>query len=362
MESILCETGITQRHSGPVSRGREHAPGTRSADGGDVGALGRSLHSGGPDFNCALAPGGYAWWYIDALSDDGLHGITLIVFLGSVFSPYYAWARRNSSADPLNHCAFNIALYGSTEARWAMTERGRAAVRRDAHSLTIGPSSIRWSGETLQIDVDEVCVPLPRRIRGSIRLTPAALGERRFLLDERGRHSWTPYAPCGRIEVDLGLPEISWRGQGYWDSNCGSEPLESRFESWTWSRASLPDRTIVLYDLKERAAPPRSLALAFDLQGGAREIELPPTISLRTSRWRVPRETRADAGHAVRVRTTFEDAPFYSRSLLDTHLMGQPVVAIHESLALDRFRSKWVQCLLPFRMPRNTRPTPMNRP
>jgi carotenoid 1,2-hydratase len=47
-----------------------------------------------------------------------------------------------------------------------------------------------------------------------------------------------------------------------------------------------------------------------------------------------------------------EDAPFYSRSLLATHLAGSPGPAIHESLDLDRFRSRWVQCLLPFRMPR----------
>ena len=31
--------------------------------------------------------GGYVWWYVDALSDNGDNGITLIAFLGSVFSP-----------------------------------------------------------------------------------------------------------------------------------------------------------------------------------------------------------------------------------------------------------------------------------
>jgi carotenoid 1,2-hydratase len=38
-----------------------------------------------------------------------------------------------------------------------------------------------------------------------------------------------------------------------------------------------------------------------------------------------------------------------------SQLLGQPVVAMHESLSLDRFRSRWVQMLLPFRMPRWTR-------
>ena len=48
-----------------------------------------------------VAPGGYAWWYVDALSDDGRHGLTIIAFIGSVFSPYYAWAAARH-ADPLD--------------------------------------------------------------------------------------------------------------------------------------------------------------------------------------------------------------------------------------------------------------------
>jgi carotenoid 1,2-hydratase len=51
---------------------------------------------------------------------------------------------------------------------------------------------------------------------------------------------------------------------------------------------------------------------------------------------------------------TAEDAPFYARSLLDSKLLGEPVSAVHESLSLDRFNARWVQLLLPFRMPRST--------
>jgi carotenoid 1,2-hydratase len=32
--------------------------------------------------------------------------------------------------------------------------------------------------------------------------------------------------------------------------------------------------------------------------------------------------------------------------------LGAVAPAIHESLDLNRFRARWVQCLLPFRMPR----------
>ncbi|MFD0938632.1 carotenoid 1,2-hydratase, partial [Methylobacterium trifolii] len=73
---------------------------------------------------------------------------------------------------------------------------------------------------------------------------------------------------------------------------------------------------------------------------------LPPTRL-----WRMPRETRSDDGRAAVLRT-FEDTPFYSRSLLAATLDGQPVRAVHESLSLDRFRNPLVRLMLPFRMPR----------
>ena len=47
-----------------------------------------------PRFDRPVPPNGYLWWYLDALSDDGRHGFTIIAFVGSVFSPYYAAARR----------------------------------------------------------------------------------------------------------------------------------------------------------------------------------------------------------------------------------------------------------------------------
>jgi carotenoid 1,2-hydratase len=311
-------------------------------------------------FDEPVANGGYAWWYIDALSADGQHGLTLIAFIGSVFSPYYAWARRRaagsgpaaSGADPLNHCALNVALYGRRTARWSMTERRKAEVHCEASNLTLGPSTLEWSADGMSICVDEVCAPLPRRIRGTIHVKPTALGTRSFRLDAAGRHHWTPFAPRAHIEVTLKEPALSWTGIAYLDSNTGCEPLEDAFRYWTWSRAALLDETVVLYDVEERKAPARAMALRFDAHAQVTALPPPPLVRLPVTRWRVHRETRADTGHGVRLVETLEDAPFYSRSLLATHLAGSPGPAVHESLDLDRFSSRWVQCLLPFRMPR----------
>jgi carotenoid 1,2-hydratase len=319
------------------------------------------MHRQGPRFDVALPSGGYAWWYIDALSDDGSQGLTLIAFIGSVFSPYYAWARRRGQPDPANHCAFNVALYGRRDSRWTMTERGSARLQREATALGIGPSVMRWTGDALEIEIDERGAPLPRPVRGTIRLHPSALTERSFPLDHRGRHHWTPYAPCARVEVELSRPALRWSGPGYFDSNIGLEPLEHTFTEWTWSRASVAGSTVVLYDVGSRdpahrpSDASRSLALSFAANGAATQIAAPPPVRLPTTGWRVPRWTRADEGTEVRVVDTLEDAPFYSRTLLDTCLLGRRRPAFHESLDLDRFRSPWVQCLLPFRMPRLAR-------
>jgi len=81
----------------------------------------------------------------------------MIAFVGSVFSPYYAWAqRRSKSVDPENHCAINLAIYSPGNKRWTMTERSAASISRNQTDFVIGPSSLRWHGDHLRVDIYEV--------------------------------------------------------------------------------------------------------------------------------------------------------------------------------------------------------------
>jgi len=233
-----------------------------------------------------------------------------------------------------------------------MTERARAHVHRTPSTLAIGPSAWSWDGDGLVLRIDETTVPLPSRIRGTVRVRPAALSGRVFTLDGRGDHRWWPIAPCARVEVALERPALRWSGAGYLDANAGDAPLEHGFVRWDWSRASLDGRTVVLYDVRRRDGEDLALALAFDARGGVRPIEAPARVHLPATRWRIERATRADHDHPASVLETLEDTPFYARSVLGTRLLGAPATAVHESLDLDRFRAGWVQLLLPFRMPR----------
>ncbi|MDZ4691540.1 hydratase [Terricaulis sp.] len=296
-----------------------------------------------------VPPGGYSWWYIDALSDDKQHGLTIIAFIGSVFSPYYAWSGWR---DPENYCAMNVALYRAGRDRWTMTERGRGDLSRSHSSIAIGPSSMHWDGDALKLEIDEWTAPLPSRVRGTVTLRPEAINTQSFALDAGERHHWRPIAPRARVDVRFDGGALDWSGDAYFDSNWGEEPLERGFRSWHWSRAHTHNGTQIYYDVTPRSGADRSLALHFDQAGSATEIDPPQHAQLPNTFWRVPRATRGPAGAAPRLVRTLEDAPFYARSQLIGEINGAPADIMHESLSLDRFRMPIVRAMLPFRMPR----------
>jgi len=348
MDGFLSTSGVENTTPGPVYGGRQRTSGAGASDGRAVRRAGRNERDGGLRFDVLVPPGGYCWWYTDALSDDGRYGLTIIAFLGSVFSPYYAWAGYR---DPFNHCAINVALYGPGVSRWSMTERGRRDLHWEPHILGIGPSALTWDGNSLKIDIDEIAVPFPRRLRGTVIVEPTGINPDEFLLEEKGHHIWRPIGPSSRVQVAFDKPGISWKGHGYLDMNRGDEPLAKGFSSWTWSRAKLDRGAAILYDAERRREDPLALALRFDNSGRYEKFEPPQRTHLPRTLWQVKRETRAENGES-RVIRTLEDTPFYSRTEITSKLFGENVPTVHESLSMDRFQNPVVRMMLPFRMPR----------
>ncbi|MEL7311016.1 MAG: carotenoid 1,2-hydratase [Pseudomonadota bacterium] len=304
-------------------------------------------------FDGQVAHDGYRWWYCDVVSDDHQYCLVVIGFIGSVFSPYYAAARRRQKTDPREHCSINAILYGPRSKAWAMTERGARHLTIDQQGLAVGPSSMRWDGGTLVLRIDERCNPWPSRWQGKISLTPQIMTPRPFSLHSNGHHSWWPYAPVAEAVVDLESPRVSFSGSGYIDTNFGSEPLESAFRGWHWTRreaAPSDGRTpAITYHTIERDGQERDLTLALT-SDGLTEVQTPSSVAVSPGAWRVKRQLRS--AHPIETTRTLEDTPFYIRSLLTTADPGNPYRLMHESLDLNRFSSRWVQTLLPFRMPR----------
>ncbi|MFV8751680.1 carotenoid 1,2-hydratase [Nannocystaceae bacterium ST9] len=313
-------------------------------------------------FSLAVRPGGYAWWYVDALSDEGDYGLTLIAFVGSVFSPWYARERRvmragGAPADPERHCAINVAIY-RRQGRdvWAFTEHREFA--RERLQFRLGASALRWTvddrGPRLEITIAERTAITGRAIRGRVILRPSALFGPRVALDPGERHRWYPIAPHARVEAEFERPELRFSGSGYHDVNEGDEGLEHAFTRWSWSRAELDrDRTAILYDVA--GSEPR----AFEFSPATRTMttldprEFGPSVALAKTGWRIERTIRSDRGTRPALIRTLEDTPFYSRNLIALTLRGQATTAVHESIDLQRFARAWVRFLLPFRIRRS---------
>lgn len=306
-------------------------------------------------FETNVPTNGYRWWYLDAFSDDGSAALTVIVFIGSVFSPYYYRARQKGRGDPENFCCVNAILYGPDRRRWAMTERGREDLERAGNFIAIGNSRVLDHGAgKFVFQIDEICNPLPTRLVGQIELQAGTLGQECFALDPDGQHRWWPASPGGRVRVHFARPDLSWEGTAYLDSNAGVVALEDSFQDWHWQRSELGDHGgHIHYDARLLDGTSQSLSLQFS--GNNQSLPIATEAELTTINstpiWRAGRSCRSVSAEPV-VQQTLEESPFYARSILnlDTGLGVQRVM--HESLHLGRFRAPWMQWMLPVRMPR----------
>lgn len=276
----------------------------------------------------------------------------MIGFVGSVFSPWYAWSGRR---DPANHCCINVVTYGPG-GRFTMTDRGRAALHQSRDALQVGPSRMSWQNGVLVIDVDEISsLPIVSRVRGQIRLTPQAVTEIEATLTPDARHIWRPFAPSARIEVDL-TQGHRWNGHGYFDANFGTAALEADFHRWTWGRyPRAHGGATCFYDAIRADGSTLALGLDIAANGHAQVIDPPPLARLARTKWAIARDTRCDAGARPRQVMALLDAPFYSRSVVQTRIHGETVEGVHEALDLSRFRNPVVKAMLAVRVPRRAR-------
>lgn len=234
-----------------------------------------------------------------------------------------------------------------------MTDRGRAALRTSADTFEVGPSNLQWDGTQLIINIDEVSsLPLISRMRGKVVLTPSAITNVELPLTPDGAHIWRPFAPVSRIRVDLEAPGWQFDGHGYFDANFGSRPLEADFDYWTWGRYPTKAGATCIYDASRRDGSALDAAVAFESDGTARMVDAPGRTTFKRTLWALRRETRADPGTTPKQVKPMLDAPFYSRSVVETTLHGEVVQGVHEALDLNRYANPLLKPMLAVRVPR----------
>ena len=335
-----------------ISSGRGDTSWSRSSDGHTIRtARGRGDESE-PNFNVDVPPNGYAWWYIDGIEPNSGQAVSIIAFIGSVFSPWYRWSGRKQ---PQNNVCLNVATYGK-KSRFTMTDRGQSALVQEPHKLTIGPSSLIWdpSNKELIIQINEVSsLPLISRLKGTIRLKPSGVTNVELPLTKEGTHIWRPFAPTAEIEVNLNKPEWQWKGHGYFDANFGTRALEQDFDYWTWGRFPLEKGTSCFYDLELRNQEKYQFEYHFENDGTAKNItSAPKNQKFSNSLWGIKRQTRCDSQSEPKQENSLLDAPFYNRAAVSTTIKGRKTTGVFEALDLRRFRNPLLMFMLAVRVPR----------
>jgi len=339
----------------PISGRRRSTSGGRSSNGNSLrSARGRGDNKG-PNFNIDVPSNGYAWWYVDGIDPISGKAISIIAFIGSVFSPWYKWSGRKV---PQNNVCINVATYGPG-GRFTMTDRGSSALQQSEHSITIGPSSMIWDDteKSLVISINEISsLPLVSQLKGTIVVKPKSITDVELPLTSDGTHIWRPFAPTAEIEVDLNTSGWKWSGHGYFDANFGTRALEQDFNYWTWGRFPVSKGTQCFYDLELKNGKKESHAFNFDEDGKGSSIEDPPPIKkFKRSLWSVKRSTRCDVTSEPRQIKNMLDAPFYSRAAVETTLDGRKTTGVFEALDLHRFRNPLILAMLAVRVPRRRR-------
>ena len=213
-----------------------------------------------------------------------------------------------------------------------------------------------WTGSELQIDINEISsLPMVSRVKGRITVTPEAITNVELPLTKDGAHVWRPFAPVSRIKVDLEAKGWQFSGHGYFDANFGTRPLEEDFDYWTWARYPTAKGATCFYDASRRDGTALEAAVTIDAKGRATLEKAPPRTPFKRTLWALRRETRADPGTTPRQLKTMLDAPFYSRSVVETLINGEVVRGVHEALDLNRYASPLLKPMLAVRVPRRAK-------
>jgi carotenoid 1,2-hydratase len=331
--------------------------------------------------DCASACGGYAWWYVEVTDSDERYGLTLILFAGSVFSPFYAERlRRGQAASGLQHPAVNLTLYerpaGEKRPRaqrlWVMNEYPPEALTLDERRIVIARSVIEYADDgSARIELSEETTQFfgdpDERVTVRLRIGAQRMPEAPLLLGKNAAgdaHFWQPLIVGGAAEVELHCGALSLRfsGRAYCDRNFGSGRLEDTFSRWSWAHGLAEDadsrRALLLYRAQRRDGGVTGLAVAYDdldsprrVSSDAATTSRQPTLFERGFLW-LPVPTRVAVGDARCDRQRpgrLEDGPFYARYLARLADAAGSYVGVGEYLDLDRFCLQPVQDLLTFK-------------
>lgn len=205
-------------------------------------------------FRGPAGPGGYEWWYFDAIDPRSGLSLVLIFFVGIPFSGarQRSWHRaRDTGAvdDAFDFPAIGFSLYDAAGTRAYMVNLHPPTsfrAQRTPLQCSVARSSARFEDGSWHITIDDTLLDT-RGVRGDLRFTPLSLPVPSSEADSE--HVWIASTPHAAVEgeIMIGDERVGLEGYGYHDHNIGNTPLQRQFRRWEWGRAVDDDATFVYY-------------------------------------------------------------------------------------------------------------------
>ena len=312
-------------------------------------------------------PGGYEWWYFDAVSMDGRYSFVVIFYEGNPFSPSYIDAQQGRSETepiPENFPAVSISIYEDGQPiYYSFTEYNaeRCTFEDTRPFVQVGQHSMeaRSSGEDLvyELQLNE-SLPSGDKLKATLRFS----SDRANLQFDRpgekdGGHQWNLVQPRSEVkgQIHIEVPKddkvISFEGSGYHDHNTGHEPMRDEFSDWYWGRFHFSTATLVYYVMNRKETQQHCAWLIDSKNNIAERFD---TIDLSdTGRslfgLSMAHKIHIQSEHTeiqIQQSNLLDNGPFYRRFLsegllkLDDQAMPEPTTGITEYIRPDRIYSR----------------------
>lgn len=212
------------------------------------------------------SPGGYEWWYFDAMDTAGDLRLVVIFYEGNPFSRRYMEAQERGGARPEHYPAVSISLYeGGETLYYSFTEHLPADARfaeADA-TLQVGGHRVEAGREDprYRLLLSEK-LPSGDALEGELEFRGPAPAPGLFGKTGNGgrEHAWNLAMPRARVQGSLALRgalrgerRVAFEGLGYHDHNTGAEPMREEFREWHWGRYHFEAGTLVFYAMDDGA-------------------------------------------------------------------------------------------------------------
>lgn len=186
-------------------------------------------------------PGGYEWWYFDAVSDDERFVLVVIFFLGTPMSPYYKAVADGKAPVPNDWCGVFVTLHertrsGYRERAYAYNVYRGGRFAPDGASVAVGGSGFVREKDTWSLSLFERGL-WRGAVRGNLSFAADFLPNREPIPGDAA-HTWVCVAPDCCVEGDLTLASretVRFAGRGYHDHNFGRLPW-THITRWDWNR------------------------------------------------------------------------------------------------------------------------------